>query len=543
MVNNRTWIDDIKTLVINPILIPTNNMSIEEQINCLTRLIIAFFVILLLFTTSINSLIFLFISLGIIIFIYEYYKRMYHNNNTRENFTLKKSNYCKGNTTLQNNGKNDLKNKLSNLNISTERVSFCDEFVKMDPGPNFVSRNQKLAGKPHPRTYTQPIIVNQAYDLNSWRDDNTINFSQINKFTNEELYLSGVEPSTYCGDLDNAYLVPSSDYSRKYSQNISNNNIIEDVREDFCTGNNCRNSNQGPYGGPIQNPVETKETNTNTNTNTNINTNTQYGELIDAIKSLYHGSEKETQLNERYTEYPGSVNKQCGYNPNQVKNSNLPVNFPAGNCEQSKNVSNYNKNLFTQIVQPGVYYNSDVIEPINSNIGISFNQQIEPTTCEFTESGDMLYKAHDPYMVNVVKQNDRDSVINSVDNANIYDPRSDGYGTSYRAYTHDVTGQTRFMYDDINAIRMPNYICRSNIDFENYADSYGPMKANEEFGNNLNSNIRALAQDSWLRNSLQFRNDLTVARSRKQLSEAWQRRVAPIHTRNTKAIATFKGNK
>ena len=52
----------------------------------------------------------------------------------------------------------------------------------------------------------------------------------------------------------------------------------------------------------------------------------------------------------------------------------------------------------------------------------------------------------------------------------------------------------------------------------------------ESNGNEFNSKIRALAQDSWLRNSLQFRNDIQERAMRKVNANAWQQRVAPIHT-------------
>ena len=42
--------------------------------------------------------------------------------------------------------------------------------------------------------------------------------------------------------------------------------------------------------------------------------------------------------------------------------------------------------------------------------------------------------------------------LNLATTANVYDPRFTGYGTSYRAYNEPVTGQTRFYYDDVNAM-------------------------------------------------------------------------------------------
>ena len=65
---------------------------------------------------------------------------------------------------------------------------------------------------------------------------------------------------------------------------------------------------------------------------------------------------------------------------------------------------------------------------------------------------------------------------------NVYDPRLTGYGTSYRSYTDDNLGQTRFYYDDIDAVRMPNYIVKSNIDREPFADHYGTIPDGDQFG-------------------------------------------------------------
>lgn len=222
----------------------------------------------------------------------------------------------------------------------------------------------------------------------------------------------------------------------------------------------------------------------------------------------------------------GWVNDECGYNPDQVFVSGLPSNLPAGNCEQSPLMKRYNENLHTQIVTPGVYTRNQVNEPINANIGISFQQQFEPVTCSRDENG-LNYLEHDPRIVEPAIHEDVTSVEETATYDTVYDPRFNGYGTSYRSYIDPVTGQPRFMYDDVNAIRMPNYVVRSKIDHLPYADSYGPIQEGSEFGNVHNPHIRALAQDSWLRDSLQFRNDLTERRMRKINAISWQKRKAP----------------
>jgi hypothetical protein len=191
-------------------------------------------------------------------------------------------------------------------------------------------------------------------------------------------------------------------------------------------------------------------------------------------------------------------------------------------------------NLFTNIIQPGVYSRSEVIEPINSNIGISATPQLPPTSVSragacatFDSCGNEItaYTEHDPRVVEGVysRRGGRGVAQNE---ANVYDPRHTGYGTAYRGYTDVNLGQPRFMYDDVNAVRMPNYLVRSNIDNLPFADQYGPMASRNELG----SKMRSLANDAYCRNSTEFRSDLQQRLMRKANARAWQQRAAPIST-------------
>ena len=140
----------------------------------------------------------------------------------------------------------------------------------------------------------------------------------------------------------------------------------------------------------------------------------------------------------------------------------------------------------------------------------------------------MTYTEHDPRIYQPkIKPKEPDM---SITEANIYDPRFSGYGTSYRSYNDKNTGQTRFYYDDIDSVRMPNYITRSNIDFAKYADSYGTLTDQNKNGNINNSNIRALAQNTFLNSSLQQRDELQQRLMRKRNSELWQLRKYPMRT-------------
>ena len=226
----------------------------------------------------------------------------------------------------------------------------------------------------------------------------------------------------------------------------------------------------------------------------------------------------------------GWVNTACGYNPQQLATAGLPTNLASGNCEQNPVFKEYNQNLFTQTIQPGVFSRNEIIEPINSNIGISFQQQFNPTTVQVNpENGNVLYTEHDPRLFQLPPEKECETTKSIATAANVYDPRFTGYGTSYRSYTEPVTGQTRFYYNDVDSIRMPNYIVRSNIDHEPYADQYGPIQAGNEFGNKYNSDIRALANNSFLEATLQHRTELQERLMRKINANAWQQRQAPIN--------------
>jgi hypothetical protein len=113
--------------------------------------------------------------------------------------------------------------------------------------------------------------------------------------------------------------------------------------------------------------------------------------------------------------------------------------------------------------------------------------------------------------------------------SNVYDPRFYGYGTSYRHYIDPVVGQPRFMYSDVDAVRKPNYIGRSNIDHATWAQSYGVIDPN------LTACNRELAHDKFLNDALSEREEYQQRYMRKYNNQvAWQRKVAPIHRRGTR---------
>jgi hypothetical protein len=217
-----------------------------------------------------------------------------------------------------------------------------------------------------------------------------------------------------------------------------------------------------------------------------------------------------------------AVNKVDGYNPKQWVDSKFPANLPQGNCNQVPQLTELHERMFTNTVQPGVTYRDDVIEPINANIGISFQQEFLPRSYEYTREGDLHVVDNDPHFAPPAPQyvGEPDEPLEY----NVYDPRFTGYGTSYRNYVDNTTGQPRFPYDDVNSIRMPNYIIRSKIDTHDFADTYGPVRKPQSL-----NDIRSKVQDAFLDDSMQHRNDLMTSLMRKRNAEMWQLRQAPIN--------------
>ena len=353
-------------------------------------------------------------------------------------------------------------------------LPFCRDQKSLGTNlPGFMSSNQKLAAGSNPKTKIAPVIVARSHDLDHWRANDAITHSSTNNTNQQDAYLSGYAISNCCGDLENKLVIQN---------------------------NGCSMGMVGPK--PAPKPVPHP-----------------------------HPIKEEYALPE-WT--PGDVNTACGYNPEQVA-VGLPSNLEVGECNRNENMKQFNQNLYTQTIQPNVYSRQQVNETINANIGISVQQQFEPTTCQRGEDGSVMYTLHDPSTVEPENPAEPD---NRPTQSNVYDPRFNGYGTSYRSYTEPVTGQTRYMYDDVDAIRRPNYIVRSNIDHLAFADRYGPMQNGQEFGNPNTSIVHGLANDGFLRNSLQFRNDMTERLMRKRNAELWQMRKYPKNTHGGGCVRT-----
>lgn len=461
----KLWVEYLPNITCSLDIIPLGNMTLAEQMNALSRMVIIISVLLLFINTQL-SLLFLLLSLLFIIILY------YIQKSKMENFT--KEHYKKITPELFT---DNHFNNITYNNPTSKR--FCNDELSLDNNvfnnPNWISQNQRLAGKPNPKTNIAPVIVPPSNDLSYWKATNNVIHSAINQENNIDVYHSGYQISTCCAPMYDCNLaIPKVVDQSMY-------NYDKDIIEDFNHGNT---------------------------------------DPTDRIKP----------------NLSGQVNVSCGYNPEQLFRAGLPTNMPVGNCMKSPAMKQYNENLFTQTIQPGIYTRNEINEPINSNIGISFTQQFPPTTCNTNPlTGDINFIEHDPRIIEP-HLSQQHNMNNYPTESNIYDPRFSGYGTSYRTYTDNLTGQPKFYYDDVDAIRMPNYLVRSNIDNQPFADQYGPLPPNQEKGNFLNADIHALADDAFLQGCLQQRTELSERLMRKVNNEQWQRRMAPIRTSGQKML-------
>lgn len=397
-------------------------------------------------------------------------------------------------------------------NADPNSMRWCNDGVPLNPNdPNYMSINQRLVGKANPKTHIQPVMPVPAADLSYWKSNNLVTHSNVNTQTQFDSYQSGYQVSDCCKTAKCKHRVSQEGYCPPTA----------------CFANRREKSNlnphpPGPPPKPRPNPIPPYGGGGSSGTPISKPIPPYGGGKVDHLRP---GEVIETFEHDMEDLDVNHVNMACGYNVDQIKDG-LPVNLSVGDCDRAPEMRDYNKQLFTQTIQPGVYTRNQVNEPINSNIGISFDQQFNPTVTEVNSQGDILYTQMDPAVIEPITVENM-SVIEDIDNSNVYDPRHTGYGTSYRAYTNDDLGRTDFYYKDVDAIRMPNYITRSNIDFEKYADQYGPLPQGYADGNPNTNNIREFAQDSFLKSSLGFRNDITFRKMRKTNAEQWQRRRAP----------------
>ena len=443
------------------------------------------------------------------------------------------------------------------------------EYAEPDYGPGFISANQQLAGPPSRRTMVPPVLVPPCWS-SEWKENNLVVFPHINTETNEDLSRSGYivtnptkkECGDYCGEtaccgedvaelLNRSTFAPApflrertlkKPYLRENFEGTFEDSLEEakeakigktiPARPQEVISSEVREAAQigrveAPEGLPAWTGVGIESPYTVPN-----NELRKYKFPVRSTGECPRQRSDITELEYLPGDFPGGVLMSDGYFPQQVPENNLPSNRAYGACPKAEEFKEYNKQLHTVPIQPNVNTRNQIIEPISSNIGISFTQQFEPITCDKDCDG-ITFIGHDPNL----QPNPEPSTEQRVPYdrqthlSDIYDPRLTGYGTSYRSYVEPVTGQPRFYYDDVDAYKRPNYITKSNVDFlpSSLATQAIP---NDEFFEVQNKNARAIANEAFMDNTINFRTDLQERLMRKANADIAQSRRFPKHTRS-----------
>jgi len=421
-------------------------------------------------------------------------------------------------------------------------------------GPSYRSPNQALVGQAAPRTAIPPVLVDPIF-ADSWKETDLVVRPGINSETNEDLSSSGYIVSgdtremcgNYCGEtaccgsdiatqLLESSFAPASGANKNFLQGSQQLWETRSVVEGFSAPGEIEGDGRAFADAPgvfLQNdrvPVlETPYTIAPFELSKYSYPNPQ----MDTCQAK-RARKSEVDYTYRPVEddqFPGSVLVSDGYHPLNVVESNLPSNESFGQCQRSPGLKEYNEQLYTVPLQPGVSTRNEIIEPISSNIGISFTQQFEPITCDRDCQGNITYIGHDPHIVpsNLPKGQEKIPYDRQVHLDDIYDPRFTGYGTSYRSYIEPVTGQPRFYYGDIDTYKRPSYLSRSNVDFLPSSIGIQPIP-NSDYFEKHNRHSRSIANEAFIENTTSFRTDLQERLMRKANANRAQSRMYPKYT-------------
>lgn len=455
----------------------------NKQLVTLYYYIILITVIFLLFGKK-NLMIFLCFSLaGILICLYgkEAIKMM----NLQEGFNLR--------------SKSDSGNPFTEYN--------CNNVTHLDfrePSKTFISYNQKLVGKANPKTFLKPIVVPPSNDLEVWKANDFVIHSHINDSSRTDDEASGynvqpinIKENYECGYSNFGDMQRTGGFQAPIP-------VVSDFRGKLvpmCCGGNTKENYTAPY--PVMSNYD------------------------GGLRPMCKPNCRENFTTDGYDDY---INSSCGvYNQDNLKYG-LPVNVGFGKCREDEKMASYNANYFTSMIEPNVYSRTQVAEQASSNAGISFTQQFEPTS-QFSNKTDTMFTQYDPRIIEPIPEEKKISTEASLDS--IYDPRFSGYGSSDRSYLDPVTGSRKFMYDDVDAIKQPNYITRNKIDIMSFGDRYGPLNIDNVNGNPNTCDIHMMANQTFLDWTGQQRLELQERLMRKNNAISWQRKMMPIRTTTT----------
>lgn len=465
------WIEDSSSIIREYVLIPNHKMTLGSQINCLTRLLFFSSLLFVLLRIMKPELVVIYFLFGLIIIIMVYTKE--------KNNKMKK---VVENFEIEYQGQQQQQGSVVDCAPHKARISY--NCTKPDNN-TFVHTNKLIRDNFKENDYRKTDYNSPAY-----------NFNFASKTDNQSL-VGCANPKTLVPPIIAPPLASQEDWKNDSSYGYS---YINEKKNTYhkesgyeITGAKCSSNMKPPR------PYFCAQKKNKPATSYNSLNTTQ-----PAVQPMKPGVAVPSSV----VPLPGEEETKESYQMPYEITSKAPLNntdnlFHKGFKNNAMFHDKYNEDIFTQTITPGTYGTNTRNEPINSLMGVTLAEQNQPPNYEYIEPQE------------------------DVNTSNIYDPRFYGYGTSYRGYVDNMVGQPRFYYDDVDAVRMPNYISRNKIDVMPFGDSYGPDNYG---GNQYHSDITALADKHYLDSSLQFRTEMQERLMRKVNSNQWQQRMYPINT-------------
>jgi len=370
----KLWIKHFPNLFCDYKIIPTDRMSLSEQMNAITRLIFFIFFILSCLNYT-HSILFLLISLLIIIILYYIQKKNMEMFRPKENFLNSEYGQFSVGYGKPNNGDNSF---------------FCAKNLQQGVRQKRNPTVKDYSGGANPKTLIKPIIKARSHDLEMWRTNNSVQHSSVNN-------------GRIINDARSGYSFPTK------------NQPTEEVREkQFIVL-------------PHQQPFRKEK------------------------KSIPY----EIIEGGQYTQH-----------------SNIDDGLP------------FDLETNVHIADPNVHIYIKENETINSNNGISYYPS-EKTYIKYKENGNTIYEEVEKSAI------EPDVKIRTEPTySDVYDPRHNGYGTSYRSYTDKTFNNVKHYYDDIDNVKFPKLIERNNIDMVgNIGGSCGARNVRDEIHRHYNDSV------------------------------------------------------
>jgi hypothetical protein len=447
---------------------------------------------------------------------------------------------------------------------------FCKDKMEV------ISTHTRKVGPPNPKTLNPPVIAPRSHDLSQWSSSNLVTHSATNSakmlqmYDHDEYKTTNIKPNRnregtfYHPDsvdvrLKNGDLVEKYGDYRNYTD-VSNFSHPDSIK---ATETSHHHNGITPLRSTGRHDHHNGRHDHHNGRHDHHNGrhdhmgNTSHHHHNSPIKYDPNHKITDEHIENMYNDRPSvdDDDDDSGYGILETTDvSKSDRHFNNLRLHKDKGYTSYQRSLHTSNIEPSLFAEHQVIEPISSNIGISYNpsyKYIKKSSDYLGQSDNYGYTRIDPQLIRdnesknrLMENPDRnwwtqkysafDAEPGTVNADDIYDPRSNGSGDSSRAYYDTNLGQVRYYYGDVSTLRgsSGNFISRSNIDHMEYQD---PMsKILPEFVRTpVEGSTRALVQNKWMEDTTRHRENMMESLMRKKNQESWQQRYAPISRSQT----------